>query len=35
MPTLRIGDDAPDSEQASSLGPIRFHEWLGDSRDRA
>jgi len=31
MPTLRLGDTAPDFEQASSLGPIRFHDWLGDS----
>jgi alkyl hydroperoxide reductase subunit AhpC len=31
MPTLRLGDTAPDFEQASSLGPIRFHEWLGAS----
>jgi alkyl hydroperoxide reductase subunit AhpC len=31
MPTLRLGDTAPDFEQASSLGPIRFHEWLGSS----
>lgn len=31
MATLRLGDIAPDFEQASSLGPIRFHEWLGDS----
>ena len=31
MPTLRLGDTAPDFEQASSAGPIRFHEWLGDS----
>lgn len=31
MPTLRLGDIAPDFEQASSLGPIRFHQWLGDS----
>jgi thioredoxin-dependent peroxiredoxin len=30
MPTLRLGDTAPDFEQASSLGPIRFHEWLGN-----
>jgi thioredoxin-dependent peroxiredoxin len=30
MPTLRLGDIAPDFEQNSSLGPIRFHEWLGD-----
>jgi alkyl hydroperoxide reductase subunit AhpC len=31
MPTLRLGDTAPAFEQASSLGPIRFHAWLGDS----
>lgn len=31
MPTLRLGDTAPDFEQASSAGTIRFHEWLGDS----
>lgn len=31
MSTLRLGDTAPDFEQASSLGTIRFHEWLGDS----
>jgi len=31
MPTLRLGDIAPDFEQDSSLGRIRFHEWLGDS----
>lgn len=30
MASLRLGDVAPDFEQASSLGPIRFHEWLGD-----
>jgi thioredoxin-dependent peroxiredoxin len=30
MPSLRLGDIAPDFEQNSSLGPIRFHEWLGD-----
>ncbi len=29
MPTLRLGDTAPDFEQDSSLGRIRFHEWLG------
>ena len=29
--TLRLGDTAPDFEQASSLGPIKFHQWLGDS----
>jgi alkyl hydroperoxide reductase subunit AhpC len=31
MPSLRLGDTAPDFEQQSSAGPIRFHEWLGDS----
>jgi alkyl hydroperoxide reductase subunit AhpC len=29
MATLRLGDVAPDFEQESSLGTIRFHEWLG------
>ncbi|KVE50639.1 peroxiredoxin [Burkholderia vietnamiensis] len=28
---LRLGDIAPDFEQESSLGTIKFHEWLGDS----
>lgn len=27
--TLRLGDTAPDFEQDSSAGKIRFHEWLG------
>lgn len=31
MASLRLGDTAPDFEQDSSAGPIRFHEWLGDS----
>lgn len=31
MATLRLGDTAPDFEQQSSDGPIRFHAWLGDS----
>ncbi len=29
--TIRLGDIAPDFEQDSSTGRIRFHEWLGDS----
>ena len=29
--TIRLGDTAPDFEQDSSEGRIRFHEWLGDS----
>ena len=28
---LRLGDPAPDFEQDSSAGRIRFHEWLGES----
>lgn len=31
MATLRLGDLAPDFEQDSSLGKIRFHDYLGDS----
>jgi alkyl hydroperoxide reductase subunit AhpC len=31
MMSLRLGDIAPDFEQQSSVGPIKFHEWLGDS----
>ncbi len=28
---LRLGDTAPDFEQDSSAGRIRFHEWLDGS----
>ncbi len=31
MTTLRLGDTAPDFEQDSTAGRIRFHEYLGDS----
>jgi alkyl hydroperoxide reductase subunit AhpC len=31
MAVLRLGDTAPDFEQESSVGKIRFHEYLGDS----
>jgi alkyl hydroperoxide reductase subunit AhpC len=29
--SLRLGDTAPDFEQDSSIGTIKFHEWLGNS----
>ncbi len=29
--SLRLGDVAPDFEQDSSLGRIKFHDWLGKS----
>ena len=28
---LQLGDEAPDFEAQSTEGPIRFHEWIGDS----
>ena len=31
MASLRLGDIAPDFEQDSTEGKIKFHEWLGDS----
>jgi alkyl hydroperoxide reductase subunit AhpC len=31
MAQLRLGDTAPDFEQQSSVGPIRLHEYLGNS----
>jgi alkyl hydroperoxide reductase subunit AhpC len=29
--TMRLGDTAPDFTAQSTLGEIRFHDWLGDS----
>ncbi|MBV60216.1 MAG: peroxiredoxin [Nevskiales bacterium] len=29
--TLQLGDTAPDFEAETTLGTIRFHDWLGDS----
>jgi alkyl hydroperoxide reductase subunit AhpC len=29
--TLRLGDTAPDFEAETSTGPIKFHDWVGDS----
>ena len=29
--TLQLGDTAPDFEADSTEGPIRFHDWVGDS----
>jgi alkyl hydroperoxide reductase subunit AhpC len=29
--TLRLGDAAPDFEQDSSIGPLHFYEWAGQS----
>jgi alkyl hydroperoxide reductase subunit AhpC len=28
---MRIGDTAPDFEAQTTEGPIRFHDWIGDS----
>jgi alkyl hydroperoxide reductase subunit AhpC len=29
--TVKIGDTAPDFEAQTTQGPVRFHEWIGDS----
>jgi hypothetical protein len=28
---IRLGDTAPDFEAQKTQGPIRFHDWIGDS----
>lgn len=28
---LRLGNIAPDFEAQTTKGPIKFHEWIGDS----
>jgi alkyl hydroperoxide reductase subunit AhpC len=30
MPSLRLGNIAPDFEAETTAGPIKFHEWIGD-----
>eukprot|EP00802_Teleaulax_amphioxeia_P027097 Tamp_28341.p1 GENE.Tamp_28341~~Tamp_28341.p1 ORF type:complete len:223 (-),score=68.43 Tamp_28341:148-816(-) len=31
MPGLNLGDTVPDFDAETSMGPIKFHEWIGDS----
>ena len=31
MATLRLGDDAPDFSAETTEGPLKFHDWKGDS----
>ena len=30
MPGLNLGDMVPDFDAETSVGPIKFHEWIGD-----
>ena len=31
MPALRLGNTAPDFSAETTAGPIKFHDWIGDS----
>lgn len=31
MPSLRLGNTAPDFEAETTQGPIKFHDWIGNS----
>jgi len=31
MPSLRLGNIAPDFEAQTTAGPIKFHDWIGNS----
>lgn len=31
MPTLRLGSTAPNFDAQTTKGPIKFHDWIGDS----
>jgi alkyl hydroperoxide reductase subunit AhpC len=31
MPSLRLGNIAPDFDAETTAGPINFHKWIGDS----
>ena len=29
--TMRLGDTAPDFTADTTVGPVRFHDWIGES----
>jgi len=31
MPSLRLGNTAPDFEAETTAGPIKFHDFIGDN----